>query len=153
MATEKKVHEIVTDAGFTPLESRCIVVKYAPENLSAKILDLFNLEYYVLQLCEKEIVLLPFNTSTLNLTLKKNDIVTIPYGAIQSVTIAEDLLDYIISIATDDGIVRLCTQQKELSNFRSSGSLSSKKFGINLENWHADNLDATLEALKSLGKS
>ena len=37
MATEKKVFEIIKEAGFEPIEDKGIVVKYAPENLSAKI--------------------------------------------------------------------------------------------------------------------
>ena len=33
MATEKKVFEIIKEAGFEPIEDKGIVVKYAPENL------------------------------------------------------------------------------------------------------------------------
>ena len=48
MATEKKVFEIIKEAGFEPIEDKGIVVKYAPENLSAKIANFFSMEFYVL---------------------------------------------------------------------------------------------------------
>ena len=145
MATEKKVYKVINEAGLKALENKCIIVKYAPHNLSAKILEFFNSEFYVLQLCEHEIVLIP-----LNMTLKKEELLVIPYSRIKSIEISEDLLNYIISITTDTDIIRLSTQQKELSNLRTSGSLTSKKAGITLENWHKDNLDITLEALKKI---
>lgn len=50
MASEKKVFNIIKEAGFEPIEDKGIIVKYAPENLSAKIAQFFSLEYYVLQL-------------------------------------------------------------------------------------------------------
>ena len=56
MATEKKVFEIIKEAGFEPIEDKGIVVKYAPENLSAKIANFFSMEFYVLQLCKDELV-------------------------------------------------------------------------------------------------
>ena len=84
------------------------------------------------------------------MTLKKEELLVIPYSRIKSIEISEDLLNYIISITTDTDIIRLSTQQKELSNLRTSGSLTSKKAGITLENWHKDNLDITLEALKKI---
>ena len=59
MASEKKVWEIIRDAGFDPLEDRGIIVKYARENLSGKIADFLSMEFYVLQLCREELVLVP----------------------------------------------------------------------------------------------
>ena len=67
MATEKKVFEIIKEAGFEPIEDKGIVVKYAPENLSAKIANFFSMEFYVLQLCKDELVLVPFSTITAGL--------------------------------------------------------------------------------------
>ena len=96
MASEKKVWEIIRDTGFDPLEDRGIIVKYAPENLSGKIADFFSMEFYVLQLCREELVLVPF--STLTAGLKKEVTLQIPYADIRSV--------------------------EELSEFRSSGALS-----------------------------
>ena len=80
MATEKKVFEIIKEAGFEPIEDKGIVVKYAPENLSAKIANFFSMEFYVLQLCRDELVLIPFSTFTLG--LKKEVTLQIPYSTI-----------------------------------------------------------------------
>ena len=67
MASEKKVFNIIKEAGFEPIEDKGIIVKYAPENLSAKIAQFFSLEYYVLQLCKSELIFLPFSTITAGL--------------------------------------------------------------------------------------
>lgn len=146
MASEKKVFDVIKEAGFEPIEDRGIIVKYAPENLSAKIANFFSMEYYVLQLCDSELVLVPFSTITAG--LKKEVALQIPYSAIKSVSVKEDLLNYLISITTDTDIINLSTQQKELSDFRSAGFLT---FGsVNVSNWHKKNLDGTLEALKNI---
>ena len=50
--TEKRVMDIVKSAGFEPIADKGIIVKYAPENLSAKIAQFFSMEFYVLQLCK-----------------------------------------------------------------------------------------------------
>lgn len=150
MATEKKVFEIVKEAGFEPIEDRGIIVKYAPENLSAKIAGFFSMEFYVLQLCVDELVLIPFSTMTAG--LKKEVTLQIPYSAIKSVEITEDMLNYQIAIVTDTDTIRLTAQQKELSDFRSTGMLAFYSEGLKMSNWHKENLDATIEKLKSLGQ-
>lgn len=150
MATEKKVFEIVKEAGFDPIEDRGIIVKYAPENLSAKIAGFFSMEFYVLQLCVDELVLIPFSTMTAG--LKKEVTLQIPYSAIKSVEITEDMLNYQIAIVTDTDTIRLTAQQKELSDFRSTGMLAFYSEGLKMSNWHKENLDATIEKLKSLGQ-
>ncbi len=160
MATEQKVFEIIREAGFEPVEDRGIIVKYAPGNLSEKIADFFSMEFYVLQLCKEELVLVPF--STLTAGLKKEVTLEIPYAGIRSVEVTEDMLNYQITITTDTDTIRLTTQQKELSEFRSSGTLASGVSFLNLGatsaglfhksiNWHRKNLDGTLEDLKRLG--
>lgn len=108
MASEKKVWEIIRDAGFDPLEDRGIIVKYAPENLSGKIADFFSMEFYVLQLCREELVLVPF--STLTAGLKKEVTLQIPYADIRSVEVREDLLNYQILIQTGSDMIRFTTQ-------------------------------------------
>ena len=145
MASEKKVWEIIRDAGFDPLEDRGIIVKYAPENLSGKIADFFSMEFYVLQLCREELAQLQKETfSTLTAGLKKEVTLQIPYADIRSVEVREDLLNYQILIQTGSDMIRFTTQQKELSEFRTSGALSGAM------NWHRKNLDATLKSLREM---
>lgn len=153
MASEKTLLNILAELGLEPLEERAIVVKYAPENLSARIANFFNIEFYVLQLCRDKLVLLPF--SQLSLALKREVTLEIPYKDIQHTSIDEDGFNNVISITTTDGTVRLTTQQKELMGFRTSAMLSWEgiKFIYGADDtWHGRNLDATLEALRSLGK-
>lgn len=150
MATEKKVFEIIKEAGFEPIEDKGIVVKYAPENLSAKIANFFSMEFYVLQLCKDELVLVPFSTITSG--LKKEVTLQIPYSTIKSVEVTEDMLNYQIAITTDTDTIRLTTQQKELSGFRSTGMLAFYSEGLKMSNWHKENLDGTLETLKNIGR-
>ena len=53
MAREEKVWEYVANAGFTPLEDRCIIVKGAAGDLSEKIVRFFETwDVAVLQMCE-----------------------------------------------------------------------------------------------------
>lgn len=147
MATEKKAWEIIENAGFQPLKNKGIIVKYAPQNLSEKITKFFNMDFYVLQLCKNEVILIPFNQMA---TLKKEVVLQIPYSSIKSVNISEDILNYVITIETNTDVIRLTTQQKELSDLRSSGSLSVESIGLSTKNWHKKNLSTTLEALRNL---
>ena len=62
----------------------------------------------------------------------------------RSVEVREDLLNYQILIQTGSDMIRFTTQQKELSEFRTSGALSGAM------NWHRKNLDATLKSLREM---
>ena len=146
MANEVK--KFVQELGYQPLEDRCIIIKYAPENLSEQIMAFFNSEFYVLQMCEHEIVLLPFNTTWGN--LRKDVSLVLPYEDIQSVELEDDMLNTVITIRTESDTIRLTTQQAELSDLRSSGIYASIYAG-NFKNWHKENLDDTLQALITLG--
>ena len=146
MATE--VQKFTQEAGYKPLENRCIIVKYAPENLSEKITAFFNAEFYALQMCEHELVLLPFNTTWGN--LRKDVSLVLPYGDIQSVELEDAMLNTVITIQTRSDTIRLTTQQAELSDLRSSGIYASIYSGF-FKNWHKENLDGTLAELKGLG--
>ena len=146
MATE--VQKFTQAAGYKPLEDRCIIVKYAPENLSEQITAFFNSEFYVLQMCEHEIILLPFNTTWGN--LRKDVSLVLPYGDIQWVELKDDMLNTVITIRTESDTIRLTTQQAELSDLRSSGIYASIYSGF-FKNWHKENLDGTLAELKGLG--
>ena len=150
MATEKKVFEIIKEAGFNPIDNKGIVVKFAPDNLSAKIAKFFSMEFYVLQLCNDELVLVPFSTITAG--LKKEVTLQIPYSEIKSVEITEDMLNYQIAIITDTDTIRLTAQQKELSGFRSTGMLAFYNDGLKVSNWHKENLDGTLKMLSDIAK-
>ena len=145
MATE--VQKFTQEAGYKPLEDRCIIVKYAPENLSEQITAFFNSEFYVLQMCEHEIILLPFNTTWGN--LRKDVSLVLPYGDIQWVELKDDMLNTVITIRTESDTIRLTTQQAELSDLRSSGIYASIYAGY-FKNWHKENLDDTLKALMDL---
>ena len=140
------------------MEGRAIIVTYAPANLSEKITRFFSNEFFVLQMCENSLVLVPFSKMTL--ALKKEVALEIPYESIHKVEVKEDMLNYRIELHTDDGMIALSAQQKELSEFRSSGTLAAGMSSLNtgaavsgffkVENWHRTNLDAVLETLKKL---
>lgn len=151
MASEKTLLTVLAELGLEPLDDRAIVVKFAPENLSAKIARFFSLEFYVLQLCKDNLVLLPF--SQLTLALKREVALEIPYSEIQSVSVNEDGLNYLVTITTLDDTIRLTAQQKELMGFRTSAMLSwdGIKFIYGSDDtWHGRNLDATLADLAKL---
>ena len=147
MANEVK--KFVQELGYQPLEDRCIIIKYAPENLSEQIMAFFNSEFYVLQMCEHEIVLLPFNTTWGN--LRKDISLVLPYEDIQSVELEDVKLNTVITIRTGSDTIRLTAQQAELSDLRSSGIYATIYAGF-FKNWHKENLDGTLKALTELGK-
>lgn len=63
----------------------------------------------------------------------------------------DDLLNVIIDIETSSGGVRLTTQQKELSDLRLSGIYATQYAG-GYKNWHAKNVQPTLEALSELSR-
>lgn len=150
MAREEKVWEYAIKAGFTPLEGRCIIVKGAAGDLSEKIVRFFELyDVAALQMCEGEIILLPFDPCWA--TLEKDASLVIPYSEIESVKLVDDLLNTIIDIETNSGGVRLTTQQKGLSDIRLSGIYASQYAG-GYKNWHAENVDGTLAALSELGR-
>ena len=148
MANEVK--KFIQEAGYKPLENRCIIVKYAPANLSEQFVAFFDSEFYVLQMCEHEIVLLPFNTTWGN--LRKDVSLVLPYGDIQSVEMEDDMLNTVITIRTRSDAIRLTAQQAELSDLRSSGIYASIYAGF-FKNWHKENLDGTLKALTELGNN
>lgn len=148
MAREEKVWEYATKAGYAPVEDRCIIVKGAAGDLSDKIVRFFSAcDVAVLQMCENELILLPFDPYWA--TLEKDVSLVVPYSEIESVKLADDLLNVTIDIETNGGSVRLTTQQKELSDIRLSGIYASQYAG-GYKNWHAENVNATLKALSDL---
>ena len=152
MAREDKIWEYVREAGYQPLEKRCIIVKPAPDNLSEKIVSflktMIECEFCALQMCEHELIMLPFDSMWTY--LKKEASLVLPYKEIQSVTLEDDLLNTMIVIHTEDDEIRLTTQQKALSDLRVS-SLYATQFAGGYKNWHKENIDDTLKALTALG--
>ena len=160
MPAEKFVTEFVKEAGYTPIPDRAIIVTYAPADLSERIVKFFSNEFFALQLCEDSLVLLPF--SRMCLMLQKDVALQIPYASIRRVEITEDLLNWRIQLDTDDGRIALSARQKELSEWRHSGTLSVGMSGfgsglmgdapLKVANWHRANLDATLADLQALNR-
>ena len=151
MAREEKVWEYAIEAGYEPLEDRCIIVKGAAGDLSEKIVRFFETwDVAVLQMCENELILLPFESFWG--TLERDVSLVVPYADIESVKLTDDLLNVIIDIETSGGSVRLTSQQKGLSDIRLSGIYASQYAG-GYKNWHAENVDATLKALSELGSA
>ena len=144
----KEVQKFIQEAGYQPLEDRCIIVKYAPANLSEQVTAFFKAEFYVLQMCEHEIVLLPFNRAWHY--LHKDVSLVLPYGDIQSVELEDVKFNTVITIRTRSDIIRLTTQQAALSDLRSSRVYATMYAG-SFRNWHKENLDGTLKALAELG--
>ena len=158
MPAEKYVTEFVKEAGFIPIPDRAIIVTYAPANMSERIAKFFSNEFFALQMCQDSLVLLPFGR--MSFMLKKNVALEIPYSTIRKVEIKEDMLNWRIELDTSEGLIALSAQQKELSEWRHSGTLSVGMSGfgsgimgsgeLKVSNWHRANLDATLAALKAL---
>ena len=158
MPAEKYVTEFVKEAGFTPIPDRAIIVTYAPANMSERVVKFFSNEFFALQMGQDSLVLLPFGR--MSFMLKKDVALEIPYNTIRKVEVKEDMLNWRIELDTDEGMIALSAQQKELSEWRHSGTLSVGMSGLGsgimgsgalkVANWHRSNLDATLEALKAL---
>ena len=112
--------------------------------LSAPNLNENDLEVYTMA---NEV---PFNTIWHN--LRKDVSLVLPYGDIQSVELEDDMFNTVITIRTGTDTIRLTTQQAALSGLRSSGHFAVLYAG-SFKNWHKENLDDTLAALKKLGSA
>ena len=153
MPKETTVWEIIRQAGYDPIENQSIIVSYAPANLSDAIAKFFTVstEFFVLQICRNELVFVPY--SKMSYGIKKEVTLSIPFSQIRKITVEPKGLNYFLIIETDKDDIALSVQQKELSGFRTSGFLGSEttlKHLIFPRNWHKENLDATLEALKKI---
>lgn len=146
----KEVQKFIREAGYQPLVDRCIIVKYAPKNLSEQIPAFFKAEFYVLQMCKHEIVLLPFNRVWRYLC--KDVSLVLPYEDIQSVELEDVKFNTVITIRTRSDTIRLTAQQVALSGLRCSGRYAVLYAG-SFRNWHKDNMDGTLKALTELGNN
>ena len=83
-------------------------VSYTHLDLSEKIVRFFETwDMAVLQMCENELILLPFESFWG--TLERDVSLVIPYADIESVKLIDDLLNVVIDIETSTGGVRLTT--------------------------------------------
>lgn len=148
MANESKVMDKIRELGVEPIENRCIVVRYVAPNLSEKVKRFIidTAPYYVLQLCQDDIVLAMLSWTS---GVKDEEPLKIPISTIKSITVTPDMFNYRITVVCDDGNIDLFTQQKELAAFRTSGALSGDSIWGG-KSWHVDNLDRTLKALETL---
>ena len=149
MADEKTAYRYLEEIGLEPIEHRAIIVKYAPESddLSSKVKNFFSSEYYVLQMCKEELVLMRVLVCAV-CTLEKKIALRLPYSSFRSVEVTDIGMSYRITIGTDTGTICLLAQIKELSELRSSG-VCAGLMGVP-GTWHKNNLDDTLQMLKSL---
>ncbi len=151
MATTKRITQVLERLGFDPEEDKSIVVSYAPVNLSDRIRKLFFNNYYSLSLCRESIVMLPF--STMWMDVKKEVALEMPYSSIYNIKVEEEGLSYRIDIKLEDEdeTISLMAQQGELSELRMSGMYSLEDWTF-VNNWHKNNLNETLKALKEIGR-
>lgn len=165
MASQKNINKIIKELGYEPKEHACIVVNYAPDDsLGSKLSHFFTLEYYIMQLCEEEIVFLPFRVIFFAGMFPKKEIaLRIPYDALRSVKITEvSKLNYEVTFTTDTDTIRLSLQKKDWSEFRSAGTFATGTSFLNVGalaayskswksiNWHRQNLDNTFSLLQNL---
>ncbi len=142
--------EWLRELGYKPVEDERIVVSYGKKNLSDQVAKFFFPEHYILQVCESELVIIPI--SKWDAVVDDKPHLILPLTDIESVTVEDNLFNYDIDIMTEQGLMNFTTQQKELSGLRFSGMLASSNESIfGNENWHAENMDRTLEKLKSFG--
>ena len=149
---ESSVLETVRELGFEPMEGKCIIVKPTGKSSDwqGKLAEFISAEYFALQLCENELVFVPFNPSSLKLEALAGLIIL--KSAIRAVHIREDGLNNILVISTETEQYTFSIQKKTLSSFRSSGLLSSEynNWGSIDKYWHVENLDRTLADLQRL---
>ncbi len=165
MANEKNVSKIIKKLGYKPKQHACIVVNYAPDDsFDSKLFHFFTLEYYIMQLCEEEIVFLPIQVIFFaGMYPKKEIALRIPYDTLRSVKITEvSKLNYEVTFTTDTDTIRLSVQKKEWSEFRSAGTIATGNSFLNVGvlaaateswksiNWHRQNLDNTFSLLQNL---
>lgn len=149
MAEEKTAYRFLKESGLEPIEHMAIVVKYAPENddFGSKVKNFFCSDFYALQMCKDELVLMRVLVSAV-CTLEKKIALRLPYSSVRSVEVTDIGMSYRITIVTDTDTICLLAQIKELSELRSSG-VCAGLMGIP-GTWHKNHLDGTLQMLKSL---
>lgn len=150
MLKEKKIEDFFREAGFDAVENECILVRYAPENLSDAVVKFFWNKWLVLQVCKDSLVFADMKADGLwALALDKEDILEIPFSEIRKIDLEEAGFNYHLTIETEQDSLRFSIQQGELSNWRSTGMITTT-WGLDKNNWHKHNMDRTLAVFKEL---
>lgn len=150
MAKENKLYEYLKEKGFSPKEGKSIVVKYEAKDLGNKIESFFLPKFFILTLCENEIVIVPVKGDFVSKI--ENEIeLSIAYSDIDSIEIEEVLLNYSLVINTKEDTLKFTAQQGGLNDLRGS-SMHTAKNWFGTKNWHKENIDGTLKELEKIGK-
>ena len=146
MTLDESGRKYLVEIGLEPIGNRAILVEYAPNDdlrLKDRLENLFSSKSYILQMCKNELVLIPMQMHVtgafIYYSLENKVALQLSYSSIQSVEITEKGTNYIISIMTDTDTIRLQSPKKEVSVFM--GAIGT---------WHMNNIDDTLQMLKSL---
>ena len=145
MTLDEAGRKYLVEIGLEPVGSRAILVEYAPnDNLGDKLAHFFRSETYILQMCKNELVLIPMHMRVVAGTvayysLENKVALQRSYSSIQSVEITEKGSNYMVSITTDTDTIRLLSPKKWVSSFMGATGA-----------WHMNNIDDTLQMLKSL---
>lgn len=145
MTLDEAGRKYLVEIGLEPVGNRAILVEYAPnDNLGDKLAHFFSSEPYILQMCKNELVLIPMHlhvaVGTVAYYSLENKVgLRLSYSSIQSVEITEKGTNYMVSITTDTDTIRLLSPKKEVGAFMGATG-----------RWHMNNMDDTLQMLKSL---
>ena len=145
MTLDESGRKYLVEIGLEPVGNRAILVEYAPnDNLGDKLAHFFSSEPYILQMCKNEVVLIPMHMNVSYGTvayysLENKVALQLSYSSIQSVEITEKGTNYMVSITTDTDTIRLLSPKKGVGAFMGATG-----------RWHMNNMDDTLQMLKSL---
>ena len=136
-----RIEETVSLYGYEPIENRTILVSLEGE-------------FYGFQLCKNEVVLVNLEEDKVlnalqNLNDEKQFLTVIPYMEISKTKIEVSGIDYEIEIHSSKKFVFLA--QAKISGFRKSGWYAGlMSISQNMDNWHKENLERTLDAINNI---
>ena len=145
MTLDESGRKYLAEIGLEPIGNRAILVEYAPnDNLGDKLAHFFSSEPYILQICKNELVLIQMHMRVVAGTvayysLENKVALQLSYSSVQSVEITEKGTNYMVSITTDTDTIRLLSPKKGVGAFMGATG-----------RWHMNNMDDTLQMLKSL---
>ena len=145
MTLDESGRKYLVEIGLEPIGNRAILVEYAPnDNLGDKLAHFFSSEPYILQMCKNELVLIPVHMrvaagTVAYYSLENKVALQLSYSSVQSVEITEKGTNYMVSITTDTDTIRLLSPTTGVGAFMGATG-----------RWHMNNMDDTLQMLKSL---